>query len=151
MSAAHGATVHASCVLVGRSAILIRGPSASGKSRLALALIRAGGCGLLPRTRLVSDDRVKLHAAHGRLVAAAPEPIRNKIEVRGFGIQESPCEPLALVGLVVDLAAEDAARLPDQAAQNAEILGVKLSRLPIAAGTDALPLVIAAVKTVTKA
>jgi HPr kinase/phosphorylase len=151
MSSNREMAMHASCVLVGRSAILIRGPSASGKSRLALALIRAGAAGLLPRARLVSDDRVKLRAAHGRLVAAAPEPIRNKIEVRGFGIQESPCEPLALVGLVVDLAAEDAARLPDQAARSTEVLGVTLSRLPIAAGTDALPLVIAAINTVTKA
>lgn len=137
-------------MLVGRSAVLIRGPSGSGKSRLALALISAGKAGLLPQARLVSDDRVRLQAAHGRLVAFAPAAIKNKIEVRGFGIQELTCEPLALVDLVVDLAAEDAARLPDAAARSTDILGVKLSRLPIAGGTDPLPLVVAAVHTVTK-
>ena len=35
------ATVHASAVLVGARAVLIRGPSGAGKSRLALELIEA--------------------------------------------------------------------------------------------------------------
>ncbi|MCC6947491.1 MAG: HPr kinase/phosphatase C-terminal domain-containing protein [Bradyrhizobiaceae bacterium] len=151
MTTDKGTTRHASCVLVGRSAVLIRGPSGSGKSRLALALIRAGESGLLPPARLVADDRVHLFAAHGRLLAAAPDAIRGKIEVRGFGIAEFPCEPLALVELVVDLAAEDASRLPDAAARSAEILGVKLSRLPVAKGAEPFSPVLAALKTVTKA
>jgi serine kinase of HPr protein (carbohydrate metabolism regulator) len=149
MPPSEGTIVHASCVLVGRSAVLIRGPSASGKSRLALALIEAGKIGLLPSARLVSDDRVRLIEAHGRLLAEAPEPIRNKIEVRGFGIRTLPCEPLVLVGLVVDLAATDAARLPDNGACSTEILGVKLSRLPIAAGTDPLFPLLASFAAVT--
>ena len=102
-------TAHASCVLVGRSAILIRGPAGSGKSRLALALLDTAKNGLLPFARLVADDRVQLLAAHGRLVARAPAAIAGKIEVRGFGIRAVGHESPALVGLVVDLAAEDAA------------------------------------------
>jgi len=137
-------TVHASSVLVGRSAVLIRGPSGSGKSRLALALLEAGHTGLLPLARLVADDRVHLIAAHGRLIAAAPDSIRGQIEVRALGIRGTECEPLALVGLVVDLAAADAGRLPEETARKTEILGVILSRLPIGPGETPLPPVLAA-------
>jgi serine kinase of HPr protein (carbohydrate metabolism regulator) len=90
-------TIHASCVLVGRNAVLIRGPSGSGKSSLALALIEAGRAGKIPPSWLVADDRVYLAAAHGRLVARAPETIQGKIEVRGTGIREVTSEPLARV------------------------------------------------------
>jgi serine kinase of HPr protein (carbohydrate metabolism regulator) len=131
-------------VLVGRSAVLIRGASGSGKSRLAAALIEAGTNGTWP-ARLVADDRVHLFAANGRLLAAAPEPIKGKIEVHGLGVRDVECEPLALVGLVVDLDAADAGRMPDNAASSVEISGVKLSRLPVAKGADALPAVLAAI------
>lgn len=141
----NGATVHATCVLVGRSAVLIRGPSGSGKSRLALALIDAGKKGELPPARLVADDRVYLRPAHGRLLAEAPEPLRGKIEVRGVGICEIEYEPLALIGLVVDLAAADAGRMPNTAAGEVELSGVKLSRLAIAEGVSALPPILAAI------
>ena len=144
-------TAHASCVLVGRSAILIRGPAGSGKSRLALALLDAAKSGLLPFARLVADDRVQLLAAHGRLVARAPAAIAGKIEVRGFGISAVGYESPVLVGLVVDLAAEDAGRMPEEAARRVEISGVSLSRLPVAAGENALPPVLAALSTVTGA
>jgi HPr kinase/phosphorylase len=144
-------TVHASCVLAGRSAVLIRGPSGSGKSRLARALIEAGRNGTLPPVRLVADDRVHLFAAHGRLLAAAPAQIEGNIEMRGFGIQDVDHEPLALVGLVVDLAAADADRMPEAAAGTVEISGVTLSRLPVATGTDALPPVLAAISALTQA
>jgi HPr kinase/phosphorylase len=138
-------TVHASCVLVGRSAVLIRGPSGSGKSRLALDLIER-----VKGARLVADDRVRLFAAHGRLIAAAPDATRGKIEIRGFGVREVPSEQLALVTLVVDLAAEDAARMPESAARGVELSGVKLSRLPVAPGEAALPPVLAAISTVNQ-
>jgi serine kinase of HPr protein (carbohydrate metabolism regulator) len=54
------ATVHASAVKVGDRAVLIRGPSGSGKSRLAFDLILAGRSGQLPPAILVGDDRVHL-------------------------------------------------------------------------------------------
>jgi serine kinase of HPr protein (carbohydrate metabolism regulator) len=148
---ANSETVHASCVLVGRKAVLIRGPSGSGKSKLALELIEAGAGGILPFARLVADDRVRLFTAYGRLLAAAPEAIAGKIELRGVGIREVPYEPLGLVGLVVDLAAADSERMPKSAARIAEISGVKLSRLPIAAGASALPAILAAIYALTQA
>jgi HPr kinase/phosphorylase len=148
---AANATIHASCVLVGRTAVLIRGAAGSGKSQVALALIEAGANGTLPFARLVADDRVQLTVAHGRLLASAPEAIKGKIEVRGNGIRELAYEPVALVRLVVDLGASDSARMPEVAARRVEISGVKLSRLPVASGEDALPAILAAVSAVTDA
>src|SRR4029077_15340497 len=80
------ATVHASAVLVGPRAVLIRGPSGSGKSRLALELIEMARTGSLPFARLVADDRVHLEAAHGRLLARPAEALAGLIEVRGGGL-----------------------------------------------------------------
>jgi serine kinase of HPr protein (carbohydrate metabolism regulator) len=136
-------TVHASAVLVGERALLIRGPAGAGKSRLAFALLDAARRGILPYARLVADDRVRIFVASGRLLAAAPETIRGMIEASGLGIRRVDCEPLALVGLVVDLGAPDGARLPEASSGEVEILGVKLPRLPIAAGEEAFSPVIA--------
>ena len=69
-----GPSVHASAVKVGERAVLIRGPSGSGKSRLAFDLILAGRSGQLPPAVLVGDDRVNLDTAGGELlVSAVPE------------------------------------------------------------------------------
>ena len=106
------ATIHASAVLVGARAVLIRGPAGSGKSRLAYALLEAAAAGLLPFARLVADDRVDIEPAHGRLLARPPETLAGLIEIRGLGIRRLPFELLAAVGLVVELEAADAARLP---------------------------------------
>jgi len=136
-------TMHASAVLVGERAVLIRGPSGSGKSRLAFALLEAARTGILRYARLVADDRVKIFTAGGRLLAAAPEAIQSMIEVRGLGIRRTDCEPLALVGLVIDFGAKDGTRLPETSTGETEILGIKVPRLPVAAGEEAFPLVIA--------
>jgi HPr kinase/phosphorylase len=135
------ASVHACAVLIGARAILIRGPAGSGKSRLALALIEAARTGALPFARLIADDRVHVEACHGRLMARAPETIAGLIEVRGLGIRRVAHEPVAVVGLVVDLAAPDPERLP--ASQKAVIDGIALPRLAVASGVDPLPAVLA--------
>jgi len=137
-------SVHAAAVLVGARAVLIRGPSGSGKSRLALQLMRAADAGILRFARLVGDDRVHLSAANGRLVVSPAPALAGLIEVRGLGIRQLSHEPSAVVGLVVDLAAADAERLPESSTQHAVIAGVNLSRLAVAAGFDALPAVLAA-------
>ena len=69
--------------------------------------------GLLRFARLVGDDRVHLEAAHGRLLVRPAEALAGLIEVRGLGHPAAPHEPSAVVGLVVDLAAADAERLPE--------------------------------------
>ena len=141
-------TIHASAVLVGEHAVIIRGPSGSGKSRLAAKLLDAARIGLLPYARLVADDRVRISAAHGRLLAAAPDTIRGMMEVHGLGIRGAGCEPIAVAGLVVDLAAADAARMPESG--TVELCGVSLPRLPIGADIEPLPILLAALTTIPK-
>jgi HPr kinase/phosphorylase len=136
------ATIHASAVLVGARAVLIRGPSGSGKSRLALELIEAAHGGSLRFARLVGDDRVHVEAAHGRLLVRPAAALAGLIEVRGLGIRKLPYEPSAVVGLVVDLAAA-AERLPQAAQQRTELEGIIVARLAVAAGEPALPAVLA--------
>lgn len=143
--AATGPTVHASAVLAGARAVLIRGPAGAGKSQLALALIHCAETGLLRFARLVGDDRVHLEPHHGRLLARPAAALAGLLEVRGLGIRRLAYEPVALVGLVVDLAAEDAERLP--AARETAIEGVRLPRLAVAAGTAPLPAVLAALRS----
>ncbi len=136
------ASVHASAVLVGPRAVLIRGRSGSGKSRLALALLQAGHDGRLPFARLVADDRTRLEAAHGRLLARPAPELAGLLEVRGAGIRQVPHEPLAVVFLVVDIV-DEPPRLPDAADLSVTIDGILLPRLAVASGADALPLVLA--------
>jgi serine kinase of HPr protein (carbohydrate metabolism regulator) len=140
-------TVHASAVLVGARALLIRGPAGSGKSRLALALLEAAQSRLIPFARLVGDDRVHLETQHGRLLVRPHASLAGLIEVRGLGIRRVAHEPVAVVGLVVDLADAAAERMPAASAQQTDIAGIALPRLAVAAGIDPLPPVLAFLAT----
>jgi HPr kinase/phosphorylase len=140
-------SIHASAVLIGARAVLIRGPAGTGKSRLALALLNAARQGLLPFARLVADDRAHVEVAHGRLLVRPAPTLAGLIEVRGLGIRRTPYEPLAVVGLVADLGRADAERLPESAQRETKIEGITLPRLPVAAGLDALPEVLAYLQT----
>jgi HPr kinase/phosphorylase len=142
----HSPTIHASAVLVGARAVLIRGPSGAGKSHLALALIEAAQAGTLRFAQLVGDDRVHLEAVHARLLVRPAAKLAGLIEVRGLGIRQVPFEPVAVVGLVVDLQAENGERLPPAALHSTIIESVALPRLAVAAGADPLPMVLAALR-----
>ena len=111
---------------------------------MALDLISAASSGLLRFARLVADDRAELEAAGGRLLVRPAVPLAGLIEVRGLGIRRLPYEAVAVVGLVVDLAAEDVQRLPAAEQTAAMIEGVQLPRIGIAPAAAPLPLVIAA-------
>jgi serine kinase of HPr protein (carbohydrate metabolism regulator) len=137
------ARIHASAVLVGARAVLIRGPSAAGKSRLAWELIEAGRGGVVGFARLVGDDRVHLQAAGGRLLVSPADALAGMIELRGVGILQRDHEPRAVVGLVVDLDAADAERLPERGETIIE--GIAIPRLAVAPAVAALPLVLAVV------
>lgn len=101
--------IHGTCVDLGGFAVLLRGPSGSGKSDLALRLIDAGG-------RLVSDDQVSLELRDGAIVATAPPQIAGLLEVRGLGLLPVPAAESGRLGLVVDLVAPEAVeRLPEPA------------------------------------
>lgn len=92
-----GGTPHlASCVMIGKRAVLIEGPSGSGKSSLALGLIDRGAI-------LVGDDGVLLDAEGGRLLASPHPNIAGKLEVRNLGIIDMPSVVAAPVALVVVL------------------------------------------------
>jgi serine kinase of HPr protein (carbohydrate metabolism regulator) len=142
-----GPSVHASAVLVGDQAVLIRGPSGAGKSRLAFDLILAGRSGQLPAAVLVGDDRVHLDTVAGELWVRPVKELAGLIEVRGLGIRRCDFAGEAVVGLVVDLAAADAERLPPPEALAIGINGVLVPRIPVPAGYLPLPLVVAALTT----
>ncbi len=96
--------IHASCVRVGRSGILLLGKSGAGKSDLALRLIGRGAV-------LVADDRTLLAIERGILVARVPPQIAGMIEVRGVGLLPMRHTSSAQIVLVVDLVAK-VERLP---------------------------------------
>ena len=147
MTHAATATVHASAVRVGNHAVLIRGPSGAGKSRLAFDLILAGRSGQIPEATLVGDDRVYLDTADGKLVVRPARELAGLIEIRGLGIRRCDFVPEAMVGLVIDLGAEDAERLPPPESLQTHISGVLIPRIPVGAGFAPLPLVVAALTT----
>src|SRR6185312_10220968 len=68
--------LHATTVAIDGAAVLLRGPSGSGKSDLALRLIDAGA-------RLVADDQSELRRVGEVVVVRAPDALRGLIEVRG--------------------------------------------------------------------
>jgi serine kinase of HPr protein (carbohydrate metabolism regulator) len=138
------ASVHASAVLVGQRAVLIRGPSGAGKSRLAFDLILAARSGQIPPCMLVGDDRVHLDTGGGQIVVRPAGELAGLIEIRGLGIRRCEFAGEAIVGLVVDLSAGDAARLPPPEAFLTQIYGIKIPRIPVGIEYDPLPLVLAA-------
>jgi HPr kinase/phosphorylase len=139
-------TIHATAVLIGPKAALIRGPAGSGKSRLAFDLLLAAEQGALPFARLVADDRAYVEArAFGLLVRPAPA-LAGQLEVHGLGIRRLAFEPIAAVGLVIDLSAADAERHPAPSAGRTDIEGISLPRLAVAPGMPAMPLVLAFLK-----
>ncbi len=147
MTAAQNSTIHASAVLVGPKAALIRGPAGSGKSRLVWDLVTAAAEGALPFARLVADDRAHIESHSGQLLVRPAPSLAGMIEVHGLGIRRLEFEPIAVVGLIVDLAADDGARHPEPKAASTRIAGVTLQRLAVAAGMAPLPLVLAHLRT----
>jgi serine kinase of HPr protein (carbohydrate metabolism regulator) len=147
MTSGASASIHASAVLVGSRAVLIRGPSGAGKSRLAFDLVLAGRSGQIPRAVLVGDDRVHLEANGGQVLVRPAPQLAGLIEIRGLGIRRCEFADHAVVGLVVDLSAADAERLPAPETLLTRIFGVQVPRIPVGAGHAALPLVVAALTT----
>ena len=99
--------VHGTTVALDGAGVLVRGPSGSGKSDLALRLIDAGA-------RLVADDQTELWRRDETVMARSPATIAGQMEVRGLGILRFPYVAEAPLRLVVDLVAPEAVeRLPE--------------------------------------
>jgi hypothetical protein len=141
--AADAATIHASAVLIGPKAALVRGPAGSGKSQFVWALLQLAGSAALPFARLVGDDRLHVETHAGRLLVRPALELAGMIEIRGLGIRRLPYEPVAVAGFVLDLAAPDGERYPTPEAGKASIGGVILPRLAVPIGAPALGLVLA--------
>src|SRR5205814_8451755 len=92
-------TVHASTVASDGRAVLITGPSGSGKSDLTLRLLDRG-------FTLVSDDRTLVRRDGDRLIASAPPNIAGKLEIRGIGIVDMDNVGDVPVALFVELTSE---------------------------------------------
>ncbi len=93
--------VHATGIFFDGKGILLKGPSGSGKSDLALRLMTLGA-------ELVADDYVEVtRNKNDRLMMATPENIAGMIEVRNVGILAVPFQPMAEIDLVLCLVAQD--------------------------------------------
>ena len=123
-------TVHASTVAIDGRAVLITGPSGSGKSDLALRLLDRG-------FSLVSDDQTLVRREGDRLIAAPPPNIAGKIEIRGVGIVDMDNVTDVPVGLLVELTS-DIQRIPDDGRERL-IVGVPLPLISIDAMAASAP------------
>jgi len=124
-------TLHASTVAIDGRAVMISGPSGSGKSDLALRLLDRG-------FKLVSDDQTFLRMDdEGRLIASSPPTIRGKLEIRGIGIVDVECVTDVPIALFVELTS-DMQRLPDDSRERL-ILNARVPLISVDAMTASAP------------
>lgn len=116
-------TIHATCIAINGQGVLLRGPSGSGKSDLALRLIDGGAV-------LVGDDYCHYEARNGEVVARPQAPIAGLLEVRGVGVLRLGYVVEAVVRLVVDLTpGQTPERLPEP--EYTPILDIPVRRLAL--------------------
>jgi serine kinase of HPr protein (carbohydrate metabolism regulator) len=122
----------ASAVSWPEGGVLLRGASGSGKSDLALHLIRRHGA------RLVADDRVQIDHVDEQLYLSCPKAIIGLIEVRGLGLLKLPHDVKAVLKLIVEIVPiEDMPRLPEpnyEMIEGHSIPKLRLSAFDVSAG-----------------
>ena len=122
--------LHATCVAIDGRAVLIAGPSGSGKSDLALRMLDRG-------FTLVSDDRTIVRRDGDKVIAMAPETIKGKLEIRGIGVVDIETVQNVPLALVVELTS-DIQRLPDDSRERL-ILGARIPLISIDALAASAP------------
>ncbi|MEV8467098.1 HPr kinase/phosphatase C-terminal domain-containing protein [Fluviibacterium sp. DFM31] len=99
---------HATTVALCGVAVMIEGPSGSGKSALGLELMAHGA-------ELVADDRTLLERDGDRVLASAPPTLPARIEARGVGLLPARLAGPTPLRLVVRMVPVETARLPQPA------------------------------------
>lgn len=113
--------LHATCVQLGGTGIVLLGSSGVGKSDLALRLIDSGAM-------LVADDQLHVEPGETCLLGRPAEALAGLLEVRGLGILRLPYCEVSPLGLVVELDRADiVARLPTRSTYS--LLGTDLRYL----------------------
>lgn len=107
-------------VSVEHHGLLIRGPSGSGKSGLALEMM-ARGAGL------ISDDGVVLTLRSGAIWITAPPPLRGLIEARGIGLLAADVVDTARLVAILDLHQTETERMPPL--RQTQVMGQKVTLL----------------------
>ena len=131
------ASLHATAVVHGEFGVLILGPSGSGKSALALAVMaRASSQGAF--SALIGDDRIFVSKAHGRLIARGATNMAGVIERRTAGLLAVRHEPATVVRLAVELCEREQRwpRMPDDD-KGLAVGEVTLPRLALDSGQSA--------------
>ena len=98
--------MHATCVDINSSGVLIVGRSGSGKSSLAISLLALG-------STLVADDQCELVKKNNRFRISKPASLPNSIEIRGVGLVSVPMVVETSLDWVVNMDEAEKERMPD--------------------------------------
>ena len=126
-------TAHGSAVELAGRAVLILGPSKSGKSTLALELMSMGAT-------LVADDMIMLQCAGDCVLVAPPPDSIAGIEASGIGILGAAQSEQARLLLIVDLGQSETERLPPL--RKRELLGMEIDLVHGAGNSQLAPAII---------
>ena len=98
--------MHATCVDINGSGVLIVGRSGSGKSSLAINLIALG-------SKLVTDDQCEIVKKNNKLCVFKPTSLPSSIEIRGVGLVSVPMVVETSLDWVVNMDEAEKERMPD--------------------------------------
>ena len=98
--------MHATCVDINGSGVLIVGRSGSGKSSLAISLLALG-------STLVADDQCELVKKNNGFSISKPASLPNSIEIRGIGLVSVPMVVETSLDWVVNMDEAEKERMPD--------------------------------------
>ena len=132
--------VHGTAVALDGRAVVIRGPSGSGKSDLALRTLSIS----IPLVAtalpvLVADDQVFVERDGSSLRVRPPDNLRGLIEVRGIGIVTVPSVATSELALIADIVSPgEIERLPGPPTCE-RLLGIDVPVVRIAAFEASAP------------